>query len=73
MDRTHATLNDTTGHREGGEPSVETVVDRLVAIVRDGIAHGHFDFRITGRDGSGGRTEVTIAAGKMHRFLLRKK
>lgn len=73
MDGTDATLNDTTGHREGGEPSVETVVEKLAVIVKEGIAHGHFEFKISGRDGSGGRTEVTIAAGKMHRFLLRKK
>ncbi len=75
MDGKYATLGDTRVHCEGGdrEPSVETVVEKLARIVRDGIAHGHFEFKIAGRDASGGRTEVTIAAGKVHRFLLRKK
>jgi hypothetical protein len=50
-----------------------SVVEKLATMIRDGIAHGHFEFKISGRDGSGGRTEVIIAAGKVHRFLLRKK
>ena len=55
------------------DASIAMVLEELMALVRDGIAHGYFEVTISGRAAAGGRTEVIIAAGKKHRFLLRKK
>jgi hypothetical protein len=60
---------------QGGdlETTMARVMEKLTATVRDGIVHGYFEVTISGRAASGGRTEVIIAAGKKHRFLLRNK
>jgi hypothetical protein len=70
----NATVAATMDHQGADlETAMATVVERLTAIVRDGIIHGYFEVTISGRAASGGRTEVIIAAGKKHRFLLRNK
>jgi hypothetical protein len=75
MSQTLATLKATSFPPASGGPlsSVETVLEKLVALVRADIAHGHFEISVSGEDGKAGCTSLIITAGKKFKFLVPKQ
>ena len=75
MSQNYATLKSTSVRPAAGGPvtSVETVLEKLAALVRSDIAHGHFEIAVSGEDGKAGYTSVIITAGKKFKFLVPKQ
>lgn len=42
----------------------------LVAVVKDGLAHGFFDYAVSGEIVNGRKRRLTIKAGKSHQFTI---
>lgn len=77
MSQNYATLKRTsvcpaTGSGAPVSP-VEAVLEKLEALVRADIAHGHFEIAVSGEDGKAGYTNVIITAGKKFRFVVPKQ
>lgn len=52
------------------EPKLDLAMERIKAIVLDGLAHGFFEVRIHGEIGKNQRRELLIQAGKSHKFTI---
>ena len=50
--------------------ALERVLQRLVAEITDGLRHGYFEFEIGCEIVAHDRRQVTLRAGKNHRFLI---
>lgn len=55
---------------KGAEPELALAMERIKAIVLDGLAHGFFEVRIKGEIGRNQRRELLIQAGKSHKFTI---
>ena len=53
-----------------GGPQFREAVDRVSQIILDGLRHGHFRCVISSGIGKGNRRELTVEAGKSHRFTI---
>jgi hypothetical protein len=49
---------------------VSQALDRLEALVVDGLKHGFFDYSIACEVANGGRRQLVIRAGKSHKFTI---
>jgi hypothetical protein len=49
---------------------VREALDRLEALVVDGLKHGFFDYSIVCEVGNGGKRHLVIRAGKSHKFTI---
>jgi hypothetical protein len=49
---------------------VGQALDRLEALVFDGLKHGFFDYSIACEVTKGGRRQLVIRAGKSHKFTI---
>ena len=49
---------------------VREALDRLEALVVDGLKHGFFDYSIVCEVANGGRRQLLIRAGKSHKFTI---
>ncbi len=49
---------------------IREALDRLDALVVDGLRHGFFDYSITCELGNGGKRHLIIRAGKSHKFTI---
>jgi hypothetical protein len=45
-------------------------LDRLEALIYDGLKHGFFDYSIACEIASGGKRQLVIRAGKSHKFTI---
>jgi hypothetical protein len=57
-----------TGH--AGGPQIREAFACLERVVVDGLQHGHFRCTISSAIGKGNRRELTIEAGKSHKFTI---
>jgi hypothetical protein len=71
MSENYATLKSTPV-RPTASDSVDAVLEKLVALVRSNIAHGHFEIAVSGEDGKAGYTNVVVTAGKKFKFVVPK-
>ncbi len=51
---------------------VREALDRLEALVVDGLKHGFFDYSIACEIANGGKRQLVIRAGKSHKFTIPK-
>ena len=49
---------------------VREALDRLEALVVDGLKHGFFDYSIACEVANSGRRQLVIRAGKSHKFTI---
>jgi len=49
---------------------VREALDRLEALVVDGLKHGFFDYSIACEIANGGKRQLVIRAGKSHKFTI---
>jgi hypothetical protein len=49
---------------------VGEALDRLEALVVDGLKHGFFEYSITCEIANGGKRQLVIRAGKSHKFTI---
>jgi len=49
---------------------VREALDRLEALVVDGLKHGFFDYSIACEVVNGGKRKLVICAGKSHKFTI---
>jgi hypothetical protein len=54
----------------GKNGQVREALDRLEALVVDGLKHGFFDYSIACEVANGGRRQLVIRAGKSHKFTI---
>ncbi len=50
--------------------SLEQVLEHVEREIREGLGHGFFDFSVSCEIGNGKRRQVTIKAGRSHRFTI---
>jgi hypothetical protein len=51
---------------------VREALDRLEALVVDGIKHGFFEYSIACEVANAGKRQLVIRAGKSHKFTIRE-
>lgn len=52
------------------EGQAREALQRIEALVIDGLRHGHFEYTLACDIGSGGKRQLVIRAGKSHKFLI---
>jgi hypothetical protein len=62
-------LVDLSSEPSGG-PQFREAMEHVIQLVRDGLRHGHFRCVISSSIGKGGRREVVVEAGNLHRFTI---
>ncbi len=58
---------------QGTNRELDEALGLLVRQIREGLAHGFFEYNVRCEIGKGGRRELTIGAGKSHRFVIREE
>lgn len=64
-ERTSHGLNSTRTDGQARE-----ALERIEALVLDGLRHGFFEYTLACEIGSGGKRQLVIRAGKSHKFLI---
>lgn len=66
--QTENAFEQRSGRRCSGQ--LDEMLERLNALVADGLTHGFFEYTIKGEIGANGRRQVLIQAGKSHKFNI---
>ena len=53
-----------------GGPQFREALDRLRALLLEGLKHGFFEYSIACEVTNGGKRQLVIRAGKSHRFTI---
>jgi hypothetical protein len=56
--------------RFGRRGQLDEMLERLNALVAEGLAHGFFEYTMKCEIGANGRRQVLIQAGKSHKFNI---
>ena len=59
--------NDTTTRYDG---ELQAALEKVKSEIIDGLEHGFFEFGISGELINGGKSRLTIWAGKNYRFVI---
>lgn len=65
-----AELKDIAAPQRPKSGQVREVLDRVEALIVEGLKHGFFDYSITCDIAAGGKRQVVIRAGKSHKFTI---
>ena len=49
---------------------LDAAIKEIVELVRDGLRHGYFDYRISCEKGQKGKRHLIVWAGKSHKFTI---
>ena len=61
---------DNTHIRHGAESAADRALRRVLAEIRDGIRHGHFEFTLTCEVIGEDRRRLVLHAGKSYKFVI---
>jgi hypothetical protein len=56
--------------RRANSSQLREALDRLEALIVDGLKHGFFDYSIACEVANGGKRQLVIRAGKSHKFTI---
>jgi len=55
---------------QGTSRELDEALGLLVNQIREGLSHGFFEYSVRCEIAKGGKRQLTIGAGKSHRFLI---
>ena len=70
LDMPNPTAQLAPNNARPGRESLSAARQLIEAVLRDGLRHGFFEYTITCDIVSSGRRQLTIRAGKSHKFFI---
>ncbi len=67
MAQSNSPPSDLTNVHQG---QLGNAIAKIVEVVADGLRHGHFEYSISCKIGTGGRREMTVAGGLSHKITI---